>query len=62
MKICEDGHDKIVFDGFEKCPLCVAKEECQEAMDDRDTANSKINSLKDEIVTLREQLKEARGE
>ena len=32
MKICEDSHDEIVFEGGRKsyCPLCVALEEIKE--------------------------------
>lgn len=62
MKICEDGHDEIVFDGFKKCPLCTAKEEAQEAKDDLDTANDKIDLLEEKITSLKEQLEEAKGE
>lgn len=40
MKICEDGHDEIVFDA-KYCPSCEAK--------------SEIDSLQDEINKLLEE-------
>ena len=54
MKICDSGHDEIVYDG-NKCPFCEEIERSAHLED-------KISDLEDEVSDLESQLAEMKEE
>lgn len=52
MKMCEDGHDEIVYD-LKNCPLCDANSTIS-------TLEYEVSDLHDKITDLKDELDNAR--
>lgn len=50
MKICDDGHEEVVYE-CRYCPVCEAREQ----------SDKEADRLKDEISTLHDTIKEKDG-
>ncbi len=58
MNLCSSGHDEICFEG-RQCPFCDKLADLSREIDDKD---QKIDSLRDELATERENLESHRQE
>ena len=58
MTLCSDGHDEVCYETND-CPCCELARNAQEAKDDLDIADNKIDELTAKIEELEEELRTA---
>jgi len=51
MKLCDDGHDEVFYEG-KFCPICAMIQERDIALKDVERLNSDIDALGTEILDL----------
>ena len=58
MKLCEDNHPEIVFEGNwnTKCPLCLEIEKGKDLQNEVDELKTEIQKLEDRIEEYNEQI------
>ena len=65
MRLCDDGHDELVYDedarGRRDCPACELKDRLAESGRQLRDADRRVETLEARVVELEDALAEARG-